>query len=218
MIELWLESDRLNGLVGGLQQKRGRVMTTHEDVARTGGPVAGVVRHWPVLAGLVAAAAIIWVYRLGHFGWRQLVAVLVAAGLVYLGSAVIGSRHAAWPIFAVTVLAIAAGNRIGWFDPQLAFLVAALVLVAVALVRGFGRGTQPAEVAAMAVVLVAGFAAVALTPPWRGLVLGVGLLGHAAWDIAHYRSNRVVDRSMAEFCAVLDVVLAIAVLVITLTP
>jgi hypothetical protein len=41
------------------------------------------------------------------------------------------------------------------------------------------------------------------------------LLGHAAWDVYHYWTNRVVVRSMAEFCAVLDTLLAMAIVVAT---
>ncbi len=39
----------------------------------------------------------------------------------------------------------------------------------------------------------------------------------AAWDVYHHRVERVVARSMAEFCAVLDTLLAFVVLGVTLT-
>jgi hypothetical protein len=39
------------------------------------------------------------------------------------------------------------------------------------------------------------------------------LLGRAAWDVYHHRINKVVVRSMAEFCCVLDTLLAIAIVV-----
>jgi hypothetical protein len=43
-----------------------------------------------------------------------------------------------------------------------------------------------------------------------------GLLAHAAWDIYHHRANKVVVRSMAEFCFVLDTLLAAAIVAATL--
>jgi hypothetical protein len=47
--------------------------------------------------------------------------------------------------------------------------------------------------------------------------VAVGLLGHAAWDVWHHRTNRVVSRSLAEFCLVLDTALAIGIIVVTAT-
>jgi len=39
-------------------------------------------------------------------------------------------------------------------------------------------------------------------------------LGHAAWDVHHYRTNHVVVRSLAEFCLALDTALAIAIVTV----
>jgi hypothetical protein len=47
-------------------------------------------------------------------------------------------------------------------------------------------------------------------------VVAAGLLGHAAWDVHHHRTGRVVARSLAEFCVVLDTLLAAAIVVATL--
>jgi hypothetical protein len=59
----------------------------------------------------------------------------------------------------------------------------------------------------------------AVSPAWPwwstrsfgAYLVAAGLLGHAAWDADHYRANRVVVRSMAEFCLVLDTALAVAI-------
>lgn len=40
-------------------------------------------------------------------------------------------------------------------------------------------------------------------------------LGHAAWDVHHYRTNHVVVRSLAEFCLALDTALAVAIAIVT---
>ena len=49
-------------------------------------------------------------------------------------------------------------------------------------------------------------------------LVAAGLLGHAAWDAYHHRVNRVVVRSMAEFCLVLDTALAVAIVIVTVLP
>jgi hypothetical protein len=48
--------------------------------------------------------------------------------------------------------------------------------------------------------------------------VAAGLLGHTAWDAYHHRTNRVVVRSMAEFCLVLDTALAVAIVIVTVLP
>jgi hypothetical protein len=38
----------------------------------------------------------------------------------------------------------------------------------------------------------------------------------AAWDVHHHRTGRVVSRSLAEFCVVLDTLVAVVVAVVAL--
>jgi hypothetical protein len=59
-----------------------------------------------------------------------------------------------------------------------------------------------------AVMLVA----LSLEPPHDGHLLAAGWLGHTAWDVAHYRADRIVPRWWAESCAVADVLIAAALL------
>jgi hypothetical protein len=48
-------------------------------------------------------------------------------------------------------------------------------------------------------------------------LVAAGLLGHAVWDVHHHRTERVVVRSMAEFCFVLDTIIAVAMIVVALS-
>jgi hypothetical protein len=65
-----------------------------------------------------------------------------------------------------------------------------------------------------------GFAAVTLlcvaVQPRLGAVLaGLGILTHAAWDAYHFRTGKIVHRSWAEFCFVLDLIVGAALIVAT---
>jgi hypothetical protein len=67
-----------------------------------------------------------------------------------------------------------------------------------------------------------GFGAVTLVAaavePRAGVALaGVGFLAHGAWDAYHYRMNKVVHRTYAEFCGVVDLVTGTALLVVAAT-
>jgi hypothetical protein len=67
----------------------------------------------------------------------------------------------------------------------------------------------------MVVLAAAAITAVHADQTWAGLLVGGGLVAHAAWDVYHHHVQRVVSRSMAEFCAVLDTVVAVPVLAVT---
>ena len=43
-------------------------------------------------------------------------------------------------------------------------------------------------------------------------LLAAAWLGHAAWDFAHHRADRVVPRWYAELCAILDAAVAVGIL------
>jgi hypothetical protein len=57
-------------------------------------------------------------------------------------------------------------------------------------------------------------AALSLEPPHDAHLLAAGWAGHTVWDLAHYRANRIVPRWWAESCAVADLLIAAALLLL----
>jgi hypothetical protein len=53
-------------------------------------------------------------------------------------------------------------------------------------------------------------------PNLGAYLVAAGLIGHTAWDAHHPRTNRVVARSLAEFCMFLDTALAVIIIVVTM--
>ncbi|WP_219412490.1 hypothetical protein [Pseudonocardia nigra] len=174
-----------------------------------------LLRRWPAAAGLVLALAT----GIGIAGGGEVVPVVTASGFVYLGAAALRSRAAAWPVFAVAFVLIGIGRAVPAFDPSWWMLGLAAVLVGYGASRGALRPPWglPLQAAAMLVLGAVALVAVEAAAGWAGLVVAAGLLAHAAWDVHHHRTERVVARSMAEFCAVLDTVLALVVLIVTVT-
>jgi hypothetical protein len=85
------------------------------------------------------------------------------------------------------------------------------------LLRGVTRppGGLPLQAIAMAAFGAIAAIAVLVDNTVGAYLVAAGLLGHAAWDVYHHRINRVVVRSMAEFCFVLDTLLAVIIVIIT---
>ncbi|ALE75678.1 hypothetical protein AD006_06635 [Pseudonocardia sp. EC080610-09] len=165
------------------------------------------LNRWPAVAGIVVAV-------LSAAAADGAAPVLVAAGFVYLGAAALGRPGAAWPMFWLAFVVIAVSRFVPGVEPVPAMLVVAGVLLVAGLVRGALRpaGGMPLQVGVLAAVGGLAFAASTASPQVAGLIVAAGLLGHAGWDLWHHRTGRVVSRSLAEFCGVLDAVLAALVL------
>lgn len=178
-------------------------------------------RRRPSALGVVVAVGT----GVGIGGAAQVAPVVAASGFVYLAAAALGRPGAAWPAFGVSFVLIAAGRVVDGRGadgaaPTWLMLGLAAVLAVYGLVRGRGRPAWglPLQAAAMAVLGAVALAGARVSPTGAGLLVAGALLAHAAWDVRHHRGGRVVARSMAEFCAVLDVVLALLVLAAALAP
>ena len=162
------------------------------------------------MAGIAMAGFI----TLDMLSGADLAAVLAASGLVYLGAAAFGKRSAAWPLFFGTFIIITI-TKVGLTTINATWIF--LSFAALFAVYGFLRGTaDPIEGLPIQTVAMVGFgaaAAIALTvrKDVGAYMVAAGLLGHAAWDLYHHRVNKVVTRSMAEFCGVLDTLLVVAI-------
>jgi hypothetical protein len=55
-----------------------------------------------------------------------------------------------------------------------------------------------------------------LSPELGAYPVAIALIGHAALDVVVWRARKVVARSLAEFCAVLDLTLGVAIVVVQL--
>ena len=170
------------------------------------------VRWWPAVAGIALAGFV----ALDTSGGSELAPILAASGLVYLGAAALGKPRSAWPLFFGTFVVIGAAKiGVAYVNATWVFLGLAALFVGYGLVHGAARPLDglPLQTLAMVVVGTAAVIAMLVGGDVAAYLVAAGLLGHAAWDVYHHRANKVVARSMAEFCCVLDTVLAIFIVV-----
>jgi hypothetical protein len=170
-------------------------------------------RRWPTVAGIGLAG----LTGFGLSGGSELAPILAASGLVYLGAAALQRPATAWLVFfgifaVITATSVLADN----VDATWVLLGLAVVFVAYGLVRGAARPTDGLPLQTIAMIGFGTTAAIALvvSESVGSYLVAAGLLGHAAWDVYHHRANKVVVRSMAEFCFVLDTLLAVAILIV----
>ena len=171
-------------------------------------------RRWPTLAGLGFAALVTVDLASGV----ELAPVLAASAAVYLGAAALQRPAAAWPLFFATGAVITVARLLeDRLEPTWVILAGAVALGIYGLLRGAARPGYglPLQTLALLGFGTAAGAALMTTPALGAYLVAAGLLGHAAWDVHHHRTNRVVVRSLAEFCLVLDTALAVAIVIVT---
>lgn len=167
---------------------------------------------WPTVLGLLFAL----VLALG-FGTGFATIVMVCA-VIYVFAAVVARPGAAWIGFFATSPIVAIGLI---FDTEWLALSITAVLGVILIVIGLARGTWRTAVNRWQLLGVAVFSALAVvasvtSPLVAGILIAVALIAHAAWDVTHHVRRAVVSRPYAEFCAVLDVTLAVAVILLAL--
>lgn len=179
-----------------------------------GGWTDFLAHRWPIALGIAVAALTVFDLRIDVESVSFLSALVVLMPLVYVGAAVVDRRRFAWVVLLVAVTPLVLTKVLDLkINLHPAFLVAALAFLALGAARGQlrGPGSVPLQAAGMLVFGAAMLVALYVEPD-LGVLVAVGFLGHAAWDAVHYVRNRVVTRSYAEFCAVLDLLVGAAVL------
>lgn len=181
-----------------------------------GTPTSGwrSIQWWPGAIGLAFAAFLSVDLLNGTEHGSEFAAVVAASGLVYLAAAALEIPWVAWPIFLLSVVVITLA-RFGLIplDATWAMLVVAGLFAVYGVIRALRRPNRELPLQAIAMVLFGGSATVALfiSPFVGALLVAAGLAAHAGWDVYHHVKNKVVVRSMAEFCFMLDTALAIVI-------
>jgi hypothetical protein len=172
---------------------------------------AALMHRWPTWLAIALAALTV-----GGSTVKSLADVLPMLAFFYLAAAVLQRRQATWLVAVATVVAFAALRLQDWVDPVVALIVAALALVLWGAVRGQlrRRGALVVEMAGMVGFTAIALAAVSVDPDFGRYIVAAGWFGHAAWDFAHFRADKVVSRSFAEWCTVFDVLRAVGILVL----
>jgi hypothetical protein len=188
---------------------------------RTHSVLTFLAHRWPTLAGLAAMAVSVLDMATAtdtamDDGRGQGLIVFLAA-LIYLATAVVGRPGVVWPLFGVSVVAV---TLLRLLDVQLwtALVAGAVSIAIVGLAGGLLRGPRlsAAQVPAMLVFGAAAVVALSLDPALGSYLVAAALIGHAVLDVIVWRAKEVVTRSLAEFCAVLDLTLGVAIVVLQL--
>lgn len=173
-----------------------------------------VVRRWPLLLGV--AFAVFNLVTDDNSNALGALMVLLVATTAYVVIAALDKPSWSWSVLGVLVVVVVA-LRLLSDNVALEMGVFALVIVGsiiAGLIRGLWKRSGAYRWQPFAAVgfLAVGLIALWLDPVGGRVLVGVGLTGHAIWDVVHWRRHAVVSRSLAEWCAALDLTLGAGIL------
>lgn len=168
-----------------------------------------VLARWPSVVGLLALLA----NTAGGIDAHVTAMIIILAAMCYLAAAALGSRRSGWVMVGVGAIAVVVAGATG-LDPTATLLVMGAGFAVFGVLRGPGVDRRELGVQTLG---FAGFSAIALTAMYSEPLLAAHLaaiaaIGHATWDAVHYVRDKVVSRSLTEFCFVLDLGLGVALL------
>jgi hypothetical protein len=165
--------------------------------------------RWPTALALAMSAATFGGSETAE-GVASLSEVLLLLPLLYLVVAKLRRRQASWPVLVVGITPFVALRALDVIAPAAVFSAVALVVLVWGAVDGRLRRSDPFRVQALGML---GFGAVAVAglavdPDLGRYLVAAGWFGHGIWDFVHLKLDKVVARSYAEWCGVLDVLIA----------
>lgn len=169
------------------------------------GPFSHLLARWPSVAGLLALV----LNAAGGLDSHVTAFIIIVASTCYLAAAALGSRPSGWVMVGVVSVAVVV-SRLAGMDPTVTLLAMGLAFSAFGFLR---PGTvDRREVATMTVAFIVfssvGLAAMMSGPVAAVLLAAAAAIGHGILDVVYFLRDKVVLRSLAEACFVLDLGLA----------
>jgi hypothetical protein len=164
---------------------------------------------WPIALALAMAAATFGGSETGE-GVAALSEALPLLPLLYLLVAKLRRPEASWPLLVVLIAPFIALRALDVIAPAAVYSAVALTVLVWGAVEGQLRRPDPFRVQALGML---GFGALALAglvlnPDLGRWLVAAGWFLHGVWDLVHFKLDKVVARSYALWCGVLDIGIA----------
>jgi hypothetical protein len=172
-----------------------------------------LARRWPTLLAVALVADNLFGEVTDAATLRFAEAMLLLP-LLYVVLAVVRRRAATWPVL-VGLLALFVGLQLHDAVPTVPTVPVLLAVALGASLWGVGHQLHREGDFRRQLAGMAGFGALAVTallvdPDLTRYLVAAGWFAHGVWDAVHLVRNRVVARSFAEWCAVVDVTIAVS--------
>lgn len=147
-------------------------------------------------------------------GMRSFAEILPMLPLLYVVVATLERRRATWPLVVVGFSLVFLLRGFDLISPAVVFWAIALVTLVWTAAGGrlWRDGVLQAQAVGMLVFGGLGLAGLIIDPDVGRYLVAAGWFFHGVWDVVHLKLDKVVARSFAEWCAIIDVVIGIELL------
>ncbi|NRQ40132.1 hypothetical protein HII36_51165 [Nonomuraea sp. NN258] len=168
-----------------------------------------LLRRWPTALAL-GASALTFGGSASDAGMTGMGQVLPLLPLLYLVMAKLRRPSWTWPGLAIGFAAVFSLRALDIAPPATVFTAIALAVLVWAGVDGqLGKdGTFQIQAIGMLVFGGLAIAGIIVDPDLGRYLVAAGWFFHGVWDFVHLKLNKVVARSFAEWCGVVDVLVA----------
>ncbi|SDP34649.1 hypothetical protein SAMN04487981_120149 [Streptomyces sp. cf386] len=134
--------------------------------------------------------------------------------LIYLVVNQTGKPRATWPVLGAGMVLVFTLPFQDVVAPSTVLVALALAVLAWGAVRGTPHGRATFGVQAVGALVFCGLAlaGIAVDPDLGRYLLAAGWFFHGVWDFVHLWLDKVVARTFAEWCGVIDVLVAVQLL------
>ncbi|MFJ8635699.1 hypothetical protein [Streptomyces sp. NPDC093568] len=179
-------------------------------------PAARLTRRWPTALAVAVVAL-----NVATSGGQDLAGAVGGYGevlpllpLIYLMVHQLGESRFTWPVLGVGLVAVFGLAAQDAVDASAVLVGLAAVLLAWGAVRGTPHGRAAFGIQAAGAVLFCALAlaGLAVDPGQGRYLVAAGWFLHGVWDFVHLSRAKVVSGTFAEWCGVIDVLVAVQLL------
>lgn len=186
------------------------------DAVRERGIAAFVASRWPT-ALAVAMSVDTFLSEVTDDLVRNLASAMALLPTMYVIMVALDRRRLTWPVLVALLVGFVGLELQDAVPPVVVILGVALAFAVVSHLRGrFTDGFARLQLVGLAVFGALSVVGLLAEPELARYVVAAGWLGHGIWDLVHLVRDRVVARSWAEWCAVLDVLIAASLVLVPL--
>ncbi|NIK62499.1 hypothetical protein [Kribbella shirazensis] len=167
-----------------------------------------LVRRWPTAIAAIAGVNTFFDDVTDGLV-RSLAEAMLLLPTLYVIVAAVGRRRVTWLVLIGLLVGYTGLRLQDQVEPSIVVLAVALA----AAILGAARGRLPQndfriQLLGMVAFGVLSFAGQLASPDLARYVVAAGWLAHGIWDIVYLIKDRLVSRSWAEWCAVVDILIA----------
>ncbi|WP_028925872.1 hypothetical protein [Pseudonocardia acaciae] len=172
--------------------------------------IGALTNRWPT-ALAVGLTALTWGGGGSDAEVGGLGETLLLLPLLYLVVATTRRPRLTWPVAVAGIALVTVLRMLDVVAPSTVLVLLALLGLLWGVVDGHGHGHGMVRVQAVGMIVFGALALVGLAvdPALGRYLVAGGWFAHGVWDFVHLRLNRVVARSFAEWCGVVDVLIAV---------